>query len=134
QTGGGWLLLNTTTGQTGGTPITVSVNPVGLAVGTYNGTILAQSTTTQDSTTISVTLTITANATLTVTPTTLPPFLFQVGGAVPASQQLNVTSSGGPVNFTVAVSPQVSWLVLGTQSGITGAQPVPILLSVNPSG
>jgi len=134
QTGGGWLLLNTTNGQTGGAAISVSVNPAGLAVGTYNGTIVAQSTTTADSTTISVTLTITANATLTVTPTTLPPFLFQVGGAIPASQQLNVTSSGGQVNFTVAVSPQVSWLVLGTSGGITGAQPVPILLSVNPSG
>lgn len=134
QDGGSWLLLNSNSGQTGGTALTVSVNPAGLAVGTYQGTIVAQSTSTQDSTTISVTLTITANATLTVTPTTLPPFLFQVGGAVPASQQLSVTSSGGSVSFSVAENPQVSWLILGTTGGTTGTQSVPITLSVQPAG
>ncbi len=58
EDGGSWLLLNTTAGQTGGAAITVSVNPAGLAVGTFQGTILATSTTTSDSTSIAVTLTI----------------------------------------------------------------------------
>ncbi len=53
---------------------------------------------------------------------------------MPASQQLSVTSSGGAVSFTVQENPQVSWLILGTTGGTTGAQPVPITLSVNPSG
>src|SRR5260370_32015012 len=111
--GNRWLLTSPSSGTTGGAGITVSVNPAVLnSVGTFQGTIVVSSTTTQDATSISVTLTISANATLTVTPSTLPPFLFQVGGDLPASQQLQVTSTGGSVSFSLQASPAVPWLVL----------------------
>ena len=46
-------------------PVAVLVNGAGLAAGTYNGQILAQSTTTGDSTTINVSLVVTGSVTVT---------------------------------------------------------------------
>ncbi len=146
--GGSWLLINplacTTlapcTTAPSSTGFTVTVNPTGLAASTtpYQGTITAQSTTSLDSIAIPVTLTVNAGPTISVTPTTLPQFLYQVSTATlqPASgqQTLNVSSTGGPVNFTVTDSPSVAWLVLGTNNGTTGTQPVPVTLNINKSG
>jgi uncharacterized protein (TIGR03437 family) len=121
QSGGGnWLLFANGSGITGDPAgFQVYTNPAGLAPGTYTGTITAQSTSTADSVQISVTLTVNANATLSVTPANPAPFLWQIGTADPAAQQLNVTSSTGTANYSVTVSPQVTWLVVSPLNGST---------------
>jgi uncharacterized protein (TIGR03437 family) len=127
---GNWLLLQNPNGTSGGsTPITVFVNPSLLQPGNYNGTITAQSTSTTDFVQIPVSLTVTAGATLSVTPTTLPPFLFQVGQGLPASQQVLVSSTGGTINFSAAAS-NANWLIISPTSGSAGTN-VPVTLSVN---
>jgi uncharacterized protein (TIGR03437 family) len=132
--GGNWLLLNNTSGTTGDAGFIVSTNPSGLASGAYMGTITATSATnTNVSIQIPVTLTVNSNATLTVTPTNPPPFLYQVGGTAPQSQTLSVTATAGSVAFTAQVSPVVNWLVLSLQSGVAGANPTSINLSVSPT-
>src|SRR5207249_4576606 len=131
---GNWLLLTNPSGSTGsGTGITVSVNPFGLTPATYTGTVTVQSTTTSDTVQINVTLVVTANATLSVSPTTLPPFLFQIGQAAPAPQQLTLTASSGSISFSVSMSPSVTWLVPNQFSG-TANPTATVTLSVNPAG
>ena len=134
--GHSWLIPFTTTGVTGGTPITVGVNPAGLTANTYQGSILVQSTTTNDSVAIGVTFTVTPNATLAVTPSILQPFLYQIGTTQPPTQTLTVSSSGGSVNFTVTMNPPATWLVINPTSGATGitGQGVPVTFSVNTGG
>lgn len=58
------------------------------------------------------------------------PFSFSVGGAAPASQTVNVTSTGAPLNFTAAVT-SGSWLSVTPTSGTT---PATLTVSVNPAG
>jgi uncharacterized protein (TIGR03437 family) len=133
---GNWLLLSNACPlaapcTTGSSQFSVSVNPFGLTAGTYTGSILAQSTTTNDSVNIPVTLTVNANAALTVSPSTPPPFVWQIGTGNPASQQLSVTASnGGGASFNVTVNPPVTWLVVGPANGNT---PGTVLVSPIPA-
>jgi uncharacterized protein (TIGR03437 family) len=133
-TGGlNWLLLGSTTGQTGDAGFTVSANPTGLAGGTYTGNILVQSITTTASINIPVTLTVNSNATLTVTPASPPPFLYQIGSSIPAAQTIGVTATTGSVAFAVQ-TPNVSWLVVSPPQGTASANPFNLTFSVNPVG
>lgn len=136
-----WLVPFTTSGNTSSSNIiTVGVNPAGLSANTYTGSILVESTTTNDSVAIPVTLTLAAATTLSVTPATLLPFLYQIGGPVPAnqipSQILMVSSTNNTsVPFTVSMSPQVSWLTFPlTGSTGSGGSAVPETFEVNPAG
>jgi uncharacterized protein (TIGR03437 family) len=129
-----WLILSSTTGTTGGAGFAVSANPAGLTPGSYSGAITVQSTTTSDSVQIAVSLTVNANATLSVSPANPPPFLFQIGGPVPAAKFLTVSSSGGQVAFNVSQSPLTNWLVITPLSGAAGTVPATLTLSVNPQG
>ncbi|HEY7336532.1 MAG TPA: hypothetical protein VH639_16690 [Bryobacteraceae bacterium] len=116
---------------TGSSQFSVSVNPFGLTAGTYMGSILAQSTTTNDSVNIPVTLTVNANAAISVSPSTPPPFVWQIGTANPASLQLTVAASnGGIASFQTSVSPAVTWLVVSPLSGNT---PGTVLVSPIPA-
>jgi uncharacterized protein (TIGR03437 family) len=142
QNGVFWLVPFQSTGNTGSSAtdtITVGINPAGLTANTYQGTITVQSTTTADSAVINVTLVVAPNTTLSATPSTLQPFLYQLG-TTPANgqltQTLQVSSTNASVPFQVSMSPQVSWLVISPTSGATGTngQAVPVSLSVNPSG
>jgi uncharacterized protein (TIGR03437 family) len=136
---GSWLLLSNsclssapcTTGST--SQFSVSVNPSGLAAGTYTGSIAAQSTTTSDAVAIQVTLTVNPNATLSVTPASPSPFIWQIGTSNPTTvQQLTITASNGAAaSFTATVSPAVPWL---TVSPLSGSTPGTVSLSVNPAG
>jgi trimeric autotransporter adhesin len=137
QSGGSWLSLSSTGGVVGAPSGTfsVSVVPTGLTAGAYTGTITAHSTTTADLVQIPVTLTVTTSSTLSVAPATLAPFLYQIGAAVPAPQSLVVSSTGSPINFTVAESPgSVPWLVVNPQSGSANATGVAVSLSLSQSG
>ncbi|HVO98891.1 MAG TPA: hypothetical protein VMT15_12525 [Bryobacteraceae bacterium] len=116
--GATWILLSTTSATTSNTTpgFNVYVNPTGLAVGNYTGTITIQSTTSPDSLAIPVTLQVTQGQLLNVTGT-LNDFFYQYqsgqGGFTPQTQTLMVSTNTGSLNYTVtATSGQTTnWLV-----------------------
>lgn len=129
--GGSWLDVNPTAGNTSST-ITVSADPTGLTPGTYNGTVTLDYGS-QASDSIPVTFEITGMLpTLSLAPSSLT-FDYQQGDSAPASQQLDVTSSA-PVDVdsvSVSTSSGGSWLSANPTSGST---PLGVSVSVNPSG
>jgi len=130
--GGSWLSASPASGTTSGTE-SVSVNPTGLAAGTYTGTVSVASTGAGNSPqTVAVTLTVTAAPNLTLTPNTLS-FSYQIGGSTPAAQSFSVASTGAALSYTVTTSTAAggSWLSASPASGTTsGTESV----SVNPTG
>ena len=60
-------------------------------------------------------------------------FSFTIGGAIPASQSINVTSLGGSLSFTATASTTSgsNWLSVSPSSGAT---PAALTVSVNPAG
>jgi hypothetical protein len=77
-----------------------------------------------------VTLNVTAASlpTLTASPLSLA-FSYQSGGATPAAQNVSLSSSGNPLNYTAASS--AGWLTVTPGSGTT---PGSLSMSVNPTG
>jgi uncharacterized protein (TIGR03437 family) len=146
NSGGTWLLLTNTLGiSTNSTSpgFSVSVNASSLGVGTYQGTITVQSTTTADSTTILVTLSVTQGAALNVTPTSLNPFAYQAGsgtqGVLPQTQNLMISTSSGSLNYQVTVTPTsgsavqtTNWLYVNPTGGLATTTPQTISLSLVP--
>jgi Viral BACON domain/Reeler domain len=129
--GGAWLAASPGSGTTLGR-VSVSVNPAGLAAGTYNGSVaIAASGAGNSPQTVAVTLTVTPAAVpnLTVSPTGLS-FTAQAGGAAPSAQLISVGSSGVALNFTAA-APGGTWLAASPGSGTT---PGSVSVSVNPAG
>jgi hypothetical protein len=125
-----WLSATPASGNTPGS-VSVSVNPVSLAAGTYTGSVtLTSSGASNSPKTIPITLTVTSASlpTITAAPSSLS-FTYQTGGAAPASQPVNLTSSSGAVSYTVASS--AAWL---TATPASGSAPGSLSVSVNPSG
>jgi uncharacterized protein (TIGR03437 family) len=136
QTGGNWLLVSPGGGntQTANT-LSVSVNPAGLAAGTYNGSIQLQSA--AGNATVSVTLNVSANPTLQVSPAGPLSFFYQTGGSLPPTQLVNLTSTGSSLAFNVGITTQScgsGWLVVSPFSGATGASGATLSVSINPAG
>jgi uncharacterized protein (TIGR03437 family) len=78
-----------------------------------------------------ITLDILAPALIVATPSPLS-FVFQEGGALPASQTISLTSTGSQLNLTVGTGTQGgTWLSV---NGPTVTTPVDISVSVNPAG
>ncbi|MCC6537425.1 MAG: hypothetical protein IT162_07750, partial [Bryobacterales bacterium] len=125
-----WLLVTPNGGSTPGS-IAVSVNPAGLAAGTYTGAVTLTPPLPSTPVTIAVTFTVNAAA---VTPQLAPSpaaltFEAQAGGAVPAARAVTVGSTtSAVVSFTAAGSQ--SWLAV-TPSG--GSTPGSLAVSVNPA-
>jgi uncharacterized protein (TIGR03437 family) len=130
-TGGAWLQLSPLSGTASATAstITASVAKNTLGPGTWKSSItltfLNSATPTM---VIPVSLTITAAETVTVSPTSLS-FSYQLGGAAPAAQNLNVTSVGGAVAIPV-ISTSVGWILVTPASGTTGASGAPLVMAV----
>ena len=130
--GGIWLQVANQSGTTPGS-IPVTVNTQGLAPGTYSGTInLTSQNAGNASFSVPVTLTITAGALLQLTPASMS-FAYQIGQAQPFTQTVNVTSSSGPVPYTVTTSTTTGqqWLNISSNSGAT---PGSFVVSVNTAG
>jgi hypothetical protein len=124
-----WLSATPASGTTPGN-LSVSINPSGLAAGTYNANVTINSAGASNSPkAIPVSLTVTAApvTTLTVSPANLS-FTYQMGGTVPAGQSINVTGSSA-MGYTATSSG--SWLSVTPASGNT---PGSLTASVNPSG
>jgi hypothetical protein len=126
-----WL---TATGS-GSTPgsVHLSVNPSGLAAGTYTGSVSVTGTGASNSpVSLPVTLNVTAatsNPTINLTPSSLS-FSYASGGTMPGSKTLSLASSTGSALSYTAVASGGSWLSLGTTSGST---PGSLNVSVNPA-
>lgn len=127
KTGGSWLTFSPSTGNTS-SDVTISANPTGLAEGVYNGSVTVNS---GQGTPAVVTVTLTVNPfvppTLSANPTSLT-FNYALGGAAPASQQVNITATSA-ASITVASSN--SWLQVTPLSGTT---PRSLTVSINTSG
>ena len=128
STSAAWLSATPASGSTSGN-VSVSVNPSGLAVGTYSGNVTITSASASNSPkAVGVTLNVTAAPTLNTSPASLT-FAYQIGGSNPVAQMISLSSTGGNVNYTTGTS--ATWLSVTPASGTT---PGNLSVSVNPSG
>jgi uncharacterized protein (TIGR03437 family) len=128
--GGNWLLVNPSSGSTPGS-VSITANPAGLAAGTYTGSVTITSTgATGSPIIIPVTFTVNPPASLAVSPGSLS-FAYTTGLAVPAPQNITITSGGAAASFTVstATASGSGWLSVSPTSGNS---PATISVSVNP--
>ncbi len=126
--GGTWLSVSPSSGGTSGSA-SVSVNPAGLAAGSYSGSVtITAAGSTGSPKTVPIALNITVGApTLTVSPASLS-FAYQTGGATPAAQSIAI--GGGPLNYRATVSGG-AWLSV---SPAGGTAPGSVSVSVNTTG
>ena len=126
--GGPWLQV-TSGGATPGS-LTVSVSPVGLAPGTYAGTVALSSTGAGNSPLlVPVTLDVGTTIALVPSPGSVQ-FVAQQGGAAPPVQTVHVDSGGTPIAVTYQVSPGANWL---TYTGVPST-PADIAITASPAG
>jgi uncharacterized protein (TIGR03437 family) len=136
-TGGNWLTVTPPTTATTGQAFSVSVNPTGLTVGTYNGTITVNMAGGGNNPqTIPVQLTV-ANDPLLQTNVSSISLPFQLGQAAAAPfQVVSVTSStGAPLNYTATASSSEcggAWLALS--GATTGSTPNTFAATINTTG
>jgi len=129
--GGSWLSAN----QSGGTTpssIIIFANSTSLGLGTYNGTVTFSVNGTNQvvSVVLSVTTTGSGGGSISVDKSSLS-FSGQAGGANPASQVVNITSSSGSqvsVTTSATTSSGGNWLSISANSSVT-----PVVLTVNAS-
>jgi uncharacterized protein (TIGR03437 family) len=126
---GNWLSTSVPNAQ-GNNQIIVSVNPAGLAAGSYSGSVtifgVGACNTTQ---TVPVTLAVSTASPLVTSNADSVTFSYQVGGAVPAAQTVPINCSGTVSAFTVSTIG--GWLRASPASGLT---PAILNISVDPSG
>jgi uncharacterized protein (TIGR03437 family) len=111
--------------------VTVSVNPSGLAPGTYAGAVTLAGASQQFVVSVYVTVS-SAQLAIAISQTALR-FKAALGGGSPASQSITVLNQGsGPLNWSAEASTLVgSWLSVTPGSGAAGDAAT---VSVNPSG
>ena len=120
--GFGWLSVSSSTNTTNGS-FNVSVDGSKLSIGTYQGKVVVFSEFAAGSpAVIPVTFTVTPG-TISVPPNTTLTFTQVKGGAAPPAQNVTVTGSPGPLNFTAAASTTDgnAWLTVTPQTGTTTA-------------
>ena len=136
--GGNWLVVTPQTGATnasGGVPtnITVQINPSGLAVARYQGTITVTAAGAPNSPQIiPVTLQVSSLPILQLNSPSVT-FNYQFSSATqPTQQQIQVSSSGNPLDYQVSTAPGSggNFLQVTPASGTT---PGTLNLSLNPS-
>jgi len=126
-----WLSVTPTSGTTPGT-LSVSVNPSGLAAGTYGGSVVVTAPNASGSPqTIQVTLAVNAG-TVTASPAPSAGLAFtQAAGGISAAQTITVSSTPVSVSFTATATTtgnSGNWLIVTPSSGTTTGS---VLVSVN---
>ncbi len=130
SSGDNWLAVTPTSGATPGT-ISVSVNPVGLLPGTYDGNVVVMGAGQSSPQTVPVTLTVLAGLSMSASPTALT-FHHQISTAPPDAQTLKITSNGTAFNFNAAAATSSgNWLAVTPASSST---PGTLSVSINPAG
>ncbi len=128
--GNNWLVISQSQGATPAT-LAVQINTSGLSAGTCDGEIdLSAPDASNPSVVVPVKLLVSTNPLLQV-PSEGPTFNYQIGGTLPAAQNVQITSSSAPLAFTVAAAPVSggpNFLVVSPASGTT---PQAVNLSIN---
>jgi Viral BACON domain len=132
-TSAGWLSVTPASGNTPGN-LSISVNPAGLAAGTYSGAVAitaagASNSPQKVAVTLAVTGTPPANPSLNITPGNLT-FTYASGTSTSGTQSLSVASNGTALNITAAASGG-AWLTVTPTAGPT---PATIKVSANATG
>jgi len=121
-----WLLVTPATTSTPAA-LSVSVNPTGLAAGTYQGVITV--TGGSSSATVNVSLTVSSpSATFSASPSALY-LSYTVGGTIPAPTQVRIISTPAGVGFSV--SPGAAWLQVTPTTATATAY---LSVSIAPAG
>lgn len=121
---GNWLQVTPSSGNTNINSVSVSIVANSLPPSTtpYNGQITFNFVNAATpSQVVKVRYTVTPPQTLTVSPNTALTFSYQLNGSAPPAQPLNLSSTGGAVNFTASASSTGGWLGVDTPSGTTPA-------------
>ncbi|MCS7025251.1 MAG: hypothetical protein NZV14_10655 [Bryobacteraceae bacterium] len=117
--GAGWLAATPSSGTTSATttPITVSVNPAGLAAGTYSAAIQVQISN-QLPQVVLVTFAVGSSPAFTISPNVVN-FNFQPGQTAPANQTFTITASQPGVAWVAFLLPIAggAWLNLPVNNG-----------------
>jgi uncharacterized protein (TIGR03437 family) len=128
--GSNWIVLSQTSGATPGT-LTVQVNTTGLMAGPCVGEIdIMAPFAANPSIAIPVGLLVSTSPLLQV-PSTGPTFNYQIGGATPAAQNVQVTSSTAGVSFTAAANPNSGGPNFLQVSPTSGTTPQSLALTLN---
>jgi uncharacterized protein (TIGR03437 family) len=143
NSGGSWLKASTasvTIGPFGSAPVNVTLDPAGLAVGTYSGAVSISSVSSPQSVTVPVTISVSAVPQTILIPQTGLTFFAAEGGGPALPQFFNILNAGqGQMPWGVEASTLSggSWLSVFPSSGVSDAdsQLVPaVRLDVNPQG
>ena len=127
-TGGNWLRATSSSPSTPAT-LTVRVDPAGLTLGEYLGTVFLESYG-FNPLSIMVRLALIPRPRLSLDPTQVA-FRSEVGGPPPSPQSLALAATEGPpVNFTAATTGE-AWLSV---TPTTGVAPANLAVAVNPAG
>lgn len=121
--GGGWLSVSPNSGVAP-LAVKVTVNPTGLPIGSYSGTVTITAAGASNSPrTVPVTLTVKAPAvSLTVSPAAMT-FNYQVGAALPAAQTFSLSTSGSFLSYSVSTR---AGSLPGTASGGNWLKATPV--------
>ena len=122
--GSGWLSVGPVSGTTPAN-LTVTVNPSGLASGTYVGSVLVAIGGLSQSTAVTLTV-----GQLGATPSSVS-FSYLMGGQLPATQIVQVsTQSGVAFNSSVSTTTGANWLIVAPSAGTA---PTSVSISLNPN-
>jgi trimeric autotransporter adhesin len=129
---GNWIVLNQNSGATPST-LSVEVNTSGLTAGTCTGQInISAPGASNPSVTVPVSLLVSTLPLIQV-PSTGPTFTYQIGGASPAPQSVQITSSTSGLNVAASASPDNGGPNFLEITSATGATPLSLTLTVNPT-
>jgi uncharacterized protein (TIGR03437 family) len=134
--GGNWLSLSATAGNAPA-GVRVSVNPAGLATGSYSGKVTVSSGTTNQSVTVPVNLLISAGSvvSLLLSQTSLVFQAVEGGGAEPPQIFGVLNTGGGTLDWSAQASD--GWISISPSSGRSDAatRQIPLItVSVDPTG
>jgi len=129
---GNWIVLNQSTGATPST-LSVQINTAGLTAGTCTGTIdISAPGASNANTQVQVSLLVSTLPLIQV-PTTGPAFAYQLGGAIPAPQNVQVTSSTPGISLATSITPAAQGSNFALLTPATGTTPQALTLTLDPT-
>jgi uncharacterized protein (TIGR03437 family) len=129
---GNWIVVNQSSGATPST-LSVQVNTSGLTAGTCTGSIdIAAPGASNANTQVQVSLLVSTLPLIQV-PTTGPAFSYQIGGAIPGPQNVQVTSSTPGISIATSISPAKEGSNFALLTPATGTTPQSLTLTLDPT-
>jgi trimeric autotransporter adhesin len=129
---GNWIALNQSSGAT---PFTlgVSVNTAGLTAGQCSGQITISAPSASNASVVVPVSLLVSTLPLIQVPVTGPTFTYQIGGATPAAQSVQITSTTPGVNIQVGVGSVNGGPNFLQVTPVSGTTPQSLTLAVNPT-